>query len=113
MAKQETDLRKLPRDKRPKPTSGQHAEERDLALDDMNDDEQEVIKLLNAKGEGRREARNVAYLAEGIDDDDAETKLRVRNAMRRLVSCGWVDRADRGSYMISERGRKRMQRASA
>lgn len=110
----QTDLRKLPKDKRPDPTTGQSAPERELAYDAFNEDEEDMIKLLDGKkSEGPRETRSVAYLAESVDDDDDRAKLRVRNAMRRLVQGGWVERVDRGKYRISEKGRKRMQRARA
>jgi hypothetical protein len=103
----QTDLRKIPKDKRPKPTTGQSADERELPYDSLNDDELEVIRMLNGSksGGGPRVVRTIEFLAEGLD-----SKLAVRNALRRLVSCGWVDRAERGKYQVSERGRKRMQR---
>lgn len=102
------DLRKLPLDKRPTPTTGQSADERELPVESLNDDETEVVRMLNGgkKGSGSRETRSVEWLSDGLD-----SKLAVRNALRRLVSCGWVERVDRGQYRISEKGRKRMQRA--
>lgn len=101
------DLRKVPKDKRPKPTSGQSADERQLPYEDLNEDEREVVRLLNGKN-GVRHVRSIEYLAEAFSGDNP--KLQVRNALRRAVSCGWVDRCARGQYQISEKGRKRLQR---
>ena len=106
------DIRTLPRDKRPKPTTGQSAPEREMPWDALNGDEQEIVKLLNGKG-GARAVRTISYLAEGLDDDDAPTKLRIRNALRRVVTGGWAEAVERGTYRVTERGRKRLERAQA
>lgn len=103
------DLRRLPRDKRPKPTTGQSAPTRKLEWDALNQYERAVIDLLHGGG-GRRVPRNVAYLADGIDAENA--RLVARNALRRPVSCGWIERVGRAQYMISELGRQRLNRAS-
>lgn len=103
------DLRTLPKDKRPKPSSGQSAPERELPYESLSDDEKEVIKLLDGPGHGHRQVRSIEWLADGFDGDNP--KLRVRNALRRPVSCGWVDWVARGQYQISEKGRKRYARA--
>lgn len=100
------DLRKLPKDERPKPTTGQSAPERKISWEDLSADEQTVIKLLNDKGEGKRVARSVEYLADAFGGDNP--KLTVRNSLRRPVPSGWVDREGRGLYSISEKGRKRL-----
>ena len=103
------DLRTLPKAKRPKPSTGQSADERDLPFEGLNDDEKDVVKLLNGRRGGIRQVRSVAFLAEGIDGDNPQ--LQARNALRRLVSCGWAERVGRGQYKVSERGRKRLERA--
>lgn len=102
------DLRKLPKDKRPKPTTGQSAPARDLGYELLSDDEREIVRALNGKGNGERHVRTVAFLSELFDGDDP--KLQARNALRRPVSCGWVDNVGRGQYQISEKGRKRLSR---
>jgi len=108
------DIRTMPKDKRPKPTQGQSAPERDLPYEKLNETEREVLGLLNGKGEGARVVRDISFLAEGVDDADAETKLLVRNSLRRLVACGWVESGEkRGTYRVSEKGRKRLDRAKA
>lgn len=101
----DVDLRKVPRDKRPKPTSGQSAPERELPWDSLSNDEREVIKMLNSPGHGPRKVRSIEYLADGIEGDNP--RLQARNGLRRPVSCGWVDRVERAQYQISEKGRKR------
>jgi hypothetical protein len=103
------DLRKVPKEKRPKPSTGQSAKERDLPYDDLNGDEQSLVKLLDGKSGGPRIVRTVEFMSEAMDGDNP--KLQTRNALRRLVSCGWVDNVGRGQYQISEKGRKRMARA--
>lgn len=102
------DLRKVPRDKRPKPSTGQSAPARDLAWDSMSADEKEVVKLLNSPGHGERKVRTIEYLADGIEGDNP--RLQARNALRRVVACGWVDKADRAQYQISTNGRRRLQK---
>jgi hypothetical protein len=103
------DLRKLPKDKRPKPKTGQSAPERELPWDSLSEGEQEIVRALNGKGEGPRHPRSIEFLADLFSG--ASAKLQVRNSLRRIVACGWVDHADRGTYQISERGRKRRARA--
>jgi hypothetical protein len=104
------DLRKLPKDKRPKPTTGQSAASRELSYEDLSEDEAEVVKALDGRaGAGKRHVRPIAFLAELFGGDDP--KLQTRNALRRPVSCGWVDNVGRGAYQISEKGRKRLARA--
>jgi len=105
--KTKTDLRTLPKDKRPKPSSGQSAPERALPYEALSDAERLIVKTLNNRGQKRTE-RSVEYLAELMDGDDA--KLQVRNALRRPVACGWVENIARGMYRISEKGRKRLER---
>lgn len=102
------DLRKLPKDRRPKPTTGQSAKSRELSYEDLSADEAEVVGALDGKA-GKRLVQPIAFLSDLFDGDDP--KLRTRNALRRPVSCGWVDNVGRGLYQISEKGRKRLARA--
>jgi len=103
------DLRKVPKDKRPKPTTGQSAATRDLSYDLLSDDEKALVKALDGRSHsGKREQRTIAWLARLFGGDDP--KLQTRNALRRPVSCGWVDNVGRGLYQISEKGRKRLSR---
>jgi hypothetical protein len=108
--KESVDLRKVPRDKRPKPTTGQSAEAHALPWDALSGDERVIIKLLDgdhkAASPRPRTVRSIEYLAEGLEGDAA--RLRARNALRRPVACGWVDRAARARYQISELGRRRL-----
>lgn len=111
----QTDLRKLPKDERPTPTTGQSAPEREMPYDDLNSDEKLVVAALDDDGEGVRQAMPVSDLALRVIENDhnengTRAKLRVRNSMRRLVTGGWVERADRGRYRVTERGRKRLKR---
>jgi hypothetical protein len=105
----QTDLRKVPKDKRGKPTTGQSADEQPLPYEVLNDDEREIVRMLNGRnGDGVRHVRSIEFLAEGIDGSNP--RLQVRNALRRTVACGWVDHVSRGQYQISGKGRKRLTR---
>jgi hypothetical protein len=98
------DGRKIPKDKRPKPSTGQSAEPRDLPYEALNQSEREIIRMLKSKD--GYPVRTIEYLAEAFD-----SKLEVRNALRRPVSCGWIDNVGRGQYKLSDKGRKRLARA--
>ena len=102
------DLRKLPKDKRPKPTTGQSAKARDLPYEALSESERDIVRALNGRGP-KRVVRSVEFLADLMDGDDP--KLQARNALRRPVACGWIENVGRGAYQISEKGRKRLQRA--
>lgn len=112
----EVDLRTLPVDKRPEPTTGQSREEFTLELDALSAGEAKVIKALNGSGKGVREVLAVPTIAKA----SKLTLLQVRNSIRRLVPSGWVERVDeiltdegepkavRGHYRLHERGRRRL-----
>lgn len=112
----EVDLRTLPADKRPEPTTGQSREEFTLELDALSAGEAKVIKTLNGTGKGVREVLAVPSIAKA----SKLTLLQVRNSIRRLVPSGWVERVDeiltdegepkpvRGHYRLAERGRRRL-----
>lgn len=112
----EVDLRTLPADKRPDPSTGQSREEFTLKLEELSDKEAKVIKALNGTGKGVREVRAVPELAKTTK----LTLLQVRNSIRRLVPSGWVERVDeiltdegetkavRGHYRLAEGGRRRL-----
>jgi hypothetical protein len=113
------DLRKLPRDERPEPTTGQSAPARTISFDELTKYEVKLIQALNAPGSGVRQSRGVADLAKSM----RLTPLEVRNTIRRLVPSKWVERvastindegeevAVRGHYRITESGRKRLAAA--
>lgn len=117
--KKDVDLRTLPRDKRPDPTTGQSAPERTLAFDDLSSGEVKVVSALDKPGQGRREVKNVSELAKAT----RQTPLVTRNSIRRLVPSNWIERvtsvlndegeevAVLGHYRITESGRKRLHAA--
>lgn len=102
------DLRTLPKDKRPKPTTGQSAAERELPYEELSTTEKELVEALDGKGKGERITRSVEWLADLVDGKNA--KLQVRNALRRPVACGWVEWVERGQYRITDKGRRRLGR---
>lgn len=110
------DLRTLPKDKRPEPTTGQSREEFQLPLEGLSAGEAKVVKASNGKGKGLRETYSVAMLSKATK----LSALEVRNSIRRLIPSTWLERVDevltddgepkpvRGHYRITERGRKRL-----
>src|SRR5512146_731936 len=107
------DLRRLPRAKRPRPTTGQSAPARQLAWEDLRTDEPFVVRsmaLLQRPLEGAGAgAVGVAQLAARlralVDPEEWPTraKLRVRNAIRRLVQGGWLERVAAGTYRLPQK----------
>jgi hypothetical protein len=102
----EIDLRTLPKDERPKPTTGQSGTPIDLEWSAMNGDEQLVAQKLY-EGTGAQTIGDLA--AKGFGKENP--KLRVRNSMRRLVRGGWVEWAGRGKYKLTATGRRRYERS--
>jgi hypothetical protein len=112
------DLRTLPKDERPKPTSGQSAEAFTLPFDSLSKYELKVVSVLNQPGAGLREVKPVSAVAKTT----RLTPLQVRNAMRRLVPSKWIERVDvvladdgsekpvKGHYRITKGGRERLAR---
>ena len=75
--------------------SGQNGEKRGLALEAMAAFEREIVEYLNGKGDIRH-TRVIAL--DMLGEDSTTTKLKVRNALRRLVREGHVGRVDRSMY---------------
>jgi len=101
-----------------KPVTGQSGPLVEVPYGKLNDKEQQVVKLLNGKGKGARNPLTIAELAgkcfskkakvSAKNDDQANSWTR--NSLRRLVCAGWVEKVERGSYKITDRGRKRIKR---
>lgn len=101
----EYDLRTLPKEERPKPTTGQSGDEIDLSFGDMNADEQQVVSVLS-ESDGPMKILDIGTEA-GFGRDKAKAHLRVRNALRRPVCGNWVQKVDRGTYKLTAAGRRR------
>lgn len=113
------DIRTLPKDQRPKPTSGQSAEAFTLGFDDLTKFEAKVIKVVNGEGKGTRPVMNI----EAISKQVRLSKLATRNTIRRLVPSNWLERVEdsidddgnpikvRGHYRITKGGRERVSAA--
>jgi hypothetical protein len=99
-----------------KPTTGQSAPHTDVKLDELNDKELKVLGAVNGKGEGSREEIAIPDLTK-VFKNTAATKAQanswVRNSLRRLVTGEYVEKLQRGLYRMTEKGRKRLSRASA
>lgn len=111
------DLRKLPVDKRPKPTSGQSREAFTLPAEELTKWEVKLLGALNGKGKGLRETMSVGDLSK-------QTKLSLletRNTLRRLVPSAWAERVAevltdegetkpvRGHYRITANARRKLE----
>ena len=113
-----TDLRRLPKEQRPDPTTGQSGPIMELPHASLNKHEAKVVAALDGDGAGPRGTVSVDDLA----TKTKLSKLQVRNAMRRLVRGRWAERAAsvltdageekeaRGHYRITDAGRKRLKR---
>jgi hypothetical protein len=113
----ESDLRKMPKDERPPPTTGQSGPEVEVPYDELNSTELLLVGLLDDGGDGQRASFSVESMGEAIMEKDRDesaprAKLLARNALRRLVCGGWVERVERARYRITEKGRKRLARVS-
>lgn len=91
--------------KKGKPTTGQSAPKREITLEMLNDNEDAVLDVLYAQ----KGAATIAQIAEALGSADNKGKLRVRNAIRRLVQGDWVERSDRATYSLSKSGRSRLR----
>lgn len=104
------------RARKDKPTTGQSGPEIDLKVEELNAKETKVLTALDGKGEGPRETISITDLTK-IFKSSAASKAQanswVRNSLRRLKTGGFIEKAERGEYRITERGRKRLQRAEA
>lgn len=95
-----------------KPTTGQSGPPLDVPFEKLNTKECKVIDFLNGKGKGPRNPLKIVELAKGCFPRESKKKGNswTRNSLRRLTCGGWVEKLERGSYRISEKGRKRLQR---
>jgi predicted transcriptional regulator of viral defense system len=84
---------------------------------DLTERERRLVHYLNGTGSGMRDERPIGEMARDVivqadpEEEMARAKLLVRNALRRLVCSGWVEAVKRGTYSITEAGRKRIKRA--
>jgi hypothetical protein len=99
------DLRKLKKDERPAPSTGQSGPSISLPAEKINKDERLVLKELGGED---REPLKIVTLADSIRKAKRNefTPLRTRNALRRLVRGGLVTQKERGTYKITAKGSK-------
>lgn len=106
-----------------KPTTGQSAPHEFIGVADLNAREMRLIEFLNGTGEGHRQGMTITEMLEvfrGAAGTKARANSWVRNQLRRLVTGGYAEHlldsdgvVVRGSYRVTEAGRKRLVRASA
>lgn len=84
----------------------------DLGFDALNSKEEKVLNALAGTNQGERKVRPLSELAEDCFSSQGKKKGNswARNALRRLVRGGWVEKAEAGMYRVTEKGRKRLQR---
>jgi hypothetical protein len=111
-AEKKVDLRTLPHDKRPEPTSGQHGKPIHIGYAELNVHEQRVVKALDAAEGAAMRIPEIAKSCSARGGGKTVTTLQVRNAMRRLVRGSWVDSRGRGQYRLTTRGRDRYESAT-
>jgi hypothetical protein len=75
----------------------------ELPIAEMNKDELKLVKHMYSKS-GERKPYSIKDLKAVVG---GKTTLRVRNALRRPVRGGWLEKVDRGQYRLTEKGRKR------
>lgn len=98
------------------PTSGQSAPPiEDLEYAKLNSKEQKVLECVAGDNKGERKQKSLADVAEECfvatqKRGKAQANSWVRNSLRRLVRGGWLEKVERGTYRITEKGRKRMLR---
>lgn len=92
------DLRKLPKEKRPEPTTGQSGPKLELAAGDLSKKEAKVVRALAEVD--TTEAQSIKAIAKG----GRLTMLQVRNGLRRLVRARWVANVERGKYRLTAVG---------
>lgn len=104
-AEKKVDLRRLKKDERPAPTTGQSGPEMHLPAEKINKDERQVLQQLDVPDRG---SAMIVQIADAIKKAkrNSFTTLQTRNALRRLVRGGLVSNKDRGEYKITAKGSK-------
>jgi len=101
--------------KKKKATTGQSGPPVDVPFEKLNDKEREVLSFLNGKGKGPRNPLKISDIAGSCWKSKRLSKAQgnswTRNSLRRLICGGWVEKLERGVYRVTEKGRKRLQRA--
>ncbi len=80
----------------------------ELPFDKLNKDEVKIVKSVYAP-KGERKAKSIRELQASIGGKDTSP---TRNALRRLVRGGWLEKFERGTYRLTEKARKRGVKAA-
>lgn len=107
-------VRKAKEGPRKPPTTGQSAPPIALRLRQLNAKEQDVLNRLNGTGTGTREVCTIASLAVDCFGNfpPKQANSWVRNSLRRLMQGQLIEKVDRGSYRVSELGRRKLTKAA-
>jgi hypothetical protein len=94
-----------------KPMTGQSGPRVEVDVSSLNGKEIRVLKMLNGKGKGAREILKITDLMNSMPTKTpkAQKNSWVRNSLRRLVTGAYVEKIERGSYRITDSGRRRMR----
>ena len=114
------DKRKIPKEKRGKPTTGQSGPPTEIHFEDLTNDQRAIIKMMAKQKGSPPTSINFVHLRTKL------TKLQIRNALRNLVRSGWLNKAEqvlaedgtvleapRGWYQLPKIARDRLRRAEA
>lgn len=96
------------------PTTGQSAPPIALRMRQLNAKERDVLVRLNGSGTGAREVCTIASLAVDCFGNfpPKQANSWVRNSLRRLMQGQLIEKVDRGSYRVSELGRRKLTKAA-
>jgi len=86
-----------------KSPQAQSGPEMELPFDKMNRVEQKIVRALYSK-KGERKPHTIKELMKIVG---VKSSSPIRNGLRRPVRGRWIEKFDRGTYRITEAGRKR------
>jgi hypothetical protein len=89
-----------------KSKQGQNGPALELKVSKMSKDEKKLVTAIYTP-KGDRKPHTIRELQTVLGGSLKAPTTPARNALRRLVRAGWFEKADRGSYKLTEKGRKR------
>lgn len=78
----------------------------ELKVADMTSDEVKLLRTVFTP-KGDRPSHKINDLQAKCFGKEKSGSSTTRNTLRRLVKFGWLEKADRGAYRLTEKGRKR------
>jgi hypothetical protein len=81
-------------------------ERTELKITDMTPEELKILRAVFTP-KGDRPSHKINDLQAKCFGKEKTGSSTTRNSLRRLVKFGWLEKADRGAYRLTEKGRKR------